>query len=93
MIVTTEFIVCFLRIVLVRKSIDYKRLLPEHLKYVVSFLITLVVMRYIHFGQSGTFLNLAITSIIATAMDFVLLLALRTRLFDDLKKSIQRSSN
>ena len=92
-IVTTEFIVCFLRIVLVRKSIDYKRLLPEHLKYVVSFLITLVVMRYIHFGQSGTFLNLAITSIIATAMDFVLLLALRTRLFDDLKKLIQRSSN
>ncbi|MFD1466123.1 oligosaccharide flippase family protein [Lapidilactobacillus mulanensis] len=85
-IVTTEFIVCVLRIFLVRHAVDLKLLFKEHIKYVLVFLILLFAMRFVHIGAVGSFANLAITSIITGVLFILLLIVFRTRILSDFKR-------
>lgn len=72
-ITVTEFYVCFLRMFLVRKRIDWKKLLSGEWKFVIALLITCFSMTLVHFNIGSVFLNLAMKSSIMF-MEYVLLL-------------------
>lgn len=91
-IVLTEFLVCTLRIYLVRKSINLKLLVKEHTKYVSAFLVVLLGMRFIQIGRIGSFANLALTSIIGAVLYVSILIALKTRFLSDIIRFVNKRS-
>jgi O-antigen/teichoic acid export membrane protein len=74
-ITVTEFCVCFLRMFLVRKRIDWKKLLSGEWKFAIALIITCFSMVFVHFSVGNIFLNLAIKSAIMF-IEYLLLLVM-----------------
>lgn len=88
-IVITEFVVCLVRILIVRKQVNFKQLIKGQYKYVLDFLLILIIANKIPLIFNITFLNLVYLSVIVTIMYFSLLVIFRTRFLGDFKKLIK----
>ena len=86
----TEFMVMATAMFVLRKHLDYKKLLTGHWKFIATFLICLFVGLRFPVNFSNDFLTLATQSIVTTILFVILLFAFRTRYIEDLKFLINR---
>lgn len=85
-IVVTEFVVCLVRILIVKKQVNFRNLVKGQYKYILSFIIILIIGNNIPYIFKTTFFNLIFVSFVVTISYFGLLVLFKTRFVDDFKK-------
>lgn len=85
-IIITEFMVCFMRIYLIRKEVNLQQLMHEQLKYIVAFVLTVLICMNIKVSLASLFATMVINSVIVTVIYILILLVLRTRMISDVKQ-------
>lgn len=78
-IVTTELIVCVLRIYMIRDYIDLREIIRSHYKLVLSFVVTLVVFNFINFNGVNLYLSFVLNSVGAVICFVLMTLVLRDK--------------
>jgi O-antigen/teichoic acid export membrane protein len=78
-IVTTELIVCALRIYMIRDYIDLREIIRNHYKLVLSFVVTLVVFNFINFNDVNLYLSFVLNSVGAVICFVFMTLVLRDK--------------
>ncbi|ANY13253.1 hypothetical protein BCY75_04300 [Latilactobacillus curvatus] len=89
-IILTEFIVCSMRIYMVRKEADLRYLVHEQLRYVLAFLMTVLAVLNFKIVLPSLFLTMVVNSIIVTIVYVLLLVLLRTRINRDIVRLVKK---
>ncbi|WP_260350815.1 oligosaccharide flippase family protein [Lactiplantibacillus plantarum] len=78
-IVTTELIVCVLRIYMIRDYIDLGEILRSHYKMVLAFVITLFVFKIVNFDGFNLYLSFVLNSIGALLCFVIMMLIIHDK--------------
>lgn len=84
-IIITEFVVCFMRIYIIRKEVNLSELMHEQTKYVLAFVLTVLLCMNIKIILPSAFMTMVVNSLVVIVVNILMLLLLKTRLTVDVK--------
>lgn len=89
-IVMTEFLVCFMRIILLRRELDIFRILKRHYKIILAFFLSLFICQIIHIAVNSVVILVILNSLIALVIFSILLFILKDPLTKRFLKIIHK---
>lgn len=79
-LVITEFIVCFLRIVLVNQYVSFTNIIHDEWKQVFSFIVVLTLMHYFNFNVYPTVVAMLLNSLVGIGLFLLILLVVKDKI-------------
>lgn len=89
-ILTTEILVCFIRVLIVKKYLPIWQIFKSHIKFLAIFIVTLVAGLLINFRTLTAFSDLLLRSVIVSLIYFVLIFLVLKKDFGKLKNVFKK---